>query len=151
LGIDGNKKIHGRKHQLAVDAQGMLIDVHAHAANENDSKASLPLIERLKKRFPTLVYAHVDNGYVGDATAKLEKEGMAVTVPPKKGKGFAAQPVRWRVERSIAWLKNWRRLCADYERTTASSEAFVWLAGIGQMLSRQPHAHRLEKPGRVNY
>lgn len=136
LGYDGNKKVHGRKHQLAVDSQGFLLGVLAHPANESDSRSSLPLIRESVADWSTLQRAHVDHGYAGDATRLLEDLGLVAVLPPKQGKGFAVQPLRWKVERSIAWLKNHRRLCSDFERTTRSTEAFIWLAGLVVKLRR---------------
>ena len=51
-------------------------------------------------------------------------------------RGFVAQPKRWVVERTFGWLNRSRRLSKDYERTTASSEAFVKVAMIHLMLRR---------------
>src|SRR5258708_28547409 len=53
-GIDGNKKIRGRKHQIAADSQGILLAMEVHAANESDSKACLKLILSVKKQHPNL-------------------------------------------------------------------------------------------------
>ena len=57
-----------------------------------------------------------------------------VRKPP--GPGLAVQPKRWVVERTFAWLGRWRRLSKDYERTCASTEAFVTVAMIGLMARR---------------
>ena len=44
--------------------------------------------------------------------------------------GFAVQPKRWIVERTLGWL-NWsRRLSKDYEQTTASSQAWIDVSSI---------------------
>ena len=43
---------------------------------------------------------------------------------------FKLLPMRWIVERNFAWLDNCRRLSKDYERLTASTEAFIYLAQI---------------------
>ncbi len=42
--------------------------------------------------------------------------------------GFVVQPRGWVVERTSAWLGRSRRLSKEYERTTASSEAFIEVA-----------------------
>lgn len=45
-------------------------------------------------------------------------------------KGFAVQPKRWLVERTISWL-NWsRRLSKDYEQSTRSSQAWIDVSAI---------------------
>ncbi len=52
--------------------------------------------------------------------------------------GFAAQPRRWVVERTFAWLGLFRRLSKDYERCPVSSEATIYLASIFTLLKRLP-------------
>jgi transposase len=83
-----------------------------------------------------MCYAHVDHGYVGDAANTLWATGFTVTIPLKPCGPFKVIPIRWRVERSIAWMKNWRRLACDYERTVVSSTAWIKLAGAAQMLRK---------------
>jgi putative transposase len=65
------------------------------------------------------------------------KEGVAVDwqrlLPPK---GFLVLPRRWVVERTIAWIDQSRRMSKDYERSCASSEAFVYAAMIRLMTRR---------------
>ena len=39
-------------------------------------------------------------------------------------------PQRWIVERTFAWLMNFRRLVMDYERTTESVESYIYIAMI---------------------
>ena len=52
-------------------------------------------------------------------------------VQPAPGQvGFAVQPKRWIVERSIAWLCWSRRLSKDYEQTTSSSQAWIDVSAI---------------------
>jgi putative transposase len=38
------------------------------------------------------------------------------------------------VERSFGWLGRYRRLCRDFEHTTDSSEAMVYVASIRRTL-----------------
>lgn len=51
-------------------------------------------------------------------------------------KGFVVLPKRWIVERTFAWLARYRRHSKDYEKTTASSEAFTCIAIINVMSTR---------------
>jgi transposase len=57
------------------------------------------------------------------------KEGMKVDwqklMPPK---GFVVLPRRWVVERTFSWIDQNRRMSKDYERLTATSEAFIYVA-----------------------
>jgi len=43
---------------------------------------------------------------------------------------------RWVVERTFAWLGQWRRLAKDYEQSPRSTEAFMQIAMIVLMLNR---------------
>jgi hypothetical protein len=46
------------------------------------------------------------------------------------GNGFKPLSLRWKIERTIAWM-NWdRRLSKDYECTITSSESMIYLPNI---------------------
>jgi putative transposase len=68
------------------------------------------------------------------------KEGVAVDwehlLLPK---GFQVLPRRWIVERTIAWIDQYRRMSKDYERLCASGEALVYAAMIRLMTRRLAH------------
>ena len=51
-------------------------------------------------------------------------------------KDFVVLPKRWIVERTFAWLARHRRHSKDYEKTTASGEAFTYIAMIYLMSKR---------------
>lgn len=50
--------------------------------------------------------------------------------------GFEVLPIRWAVERTIAWANFYRRLVRDYERTVENSAAWVIWANISLTLNR---------------
>jgi transposase len=50
--------------------------------------------------------------------------------------GFVVLPKRWIVERTFAWIVRYRRHSKDYEKTTASSEAMIYIAMINLMSRR---------------
>jgi transposase len=64
--------------------------------------------------------------------------GWRVVVVRKLAKqvGFRVLPVRWRVERTLAWLGRNRRLAKDYEELADCSEAHLYIASISLMLKR---------------
>ena len=51
-------------------------------------------------------------------------------------KGFVVLPMRWIVERTLAWLSKNRRLSKDYEFEPKSSEAMIKWAMIALMVRR---------------
>ena len=61
---------------------------------------------------------------------------LAIVRRPAGAVGFVPLPKRWVVERTFAWLKRCRRLSADREKSTLSSEAMIRLAMIHLMLHR---------------
>jgi putative transposase len=65
------------------------------------------------------------------------KEGVKVDwqklMPPQ---GFVVLPRRWVVERTFSWIDQNRRMSKDYERLTATSEAFIYVAMTRLMVRR---------------
>lgn len=51
-------------------------------------------------------------------------------------KGFVVLHRRWVVERTFAWLGNYRRLSKDYEFTVFSADAMIYAAMSHLMLRR---------------
>jgi len=84
----------------------------------------------------------VDGGYAGQLAqwrAQLPRPRhlrMEVVKRPQDAKGFILLPKRWVVERTFAWLANFRRLSKDYEVKTTHSEAFIHIAS-GSLLTRR--------------
>ena len=61
---------------------------------------------------------------------------------PAQQKGFQVLLKRRIVERTFAWLSRYRRLSKDYEGLPSTSEAWIYVAQIRQLLRR--HVRRLE-------
>lgn len=108
----------------------MRVDVHS--ATPHDSNCAKSVLFGLKEEFPRLVKILADRGYQGDLQQwfHLHTRGclLSIVKPDVNTKGFQVQQWRWGVERSFAWLGNFRRLSKDYEITTSSSKAFIQLA-----------------------
>ncbi len=139
-GIDGNKKIKGRKEHIVVDTLGLPMAVSIHEANVHDSKGAPQVIEKLEYKFPRLTKILADGGYKGSlGDWMLEKFGWTMEIvlrPDECPSKFAVLPKRWIVERSFSWLENYRRLTIDYEFKADSAEAMVQLAFISIIIKR---------------
>ncbi len=133
-GIDGNKKIKGRKEHIVVDTLGLPMSVSIHEANIHDSKGAEQTIEKLEHKFPRLSKILADGGYRGTLKDWVaNKFGWSLDVvlrPDECPSKFKVLPKRWIVERSFAWLENFRRLTIDYEFLANTAEAMVQLAFI---------------------
>ena len=136
-GYDGHKKVNGRKRHIVVDTLGLVLVIVVHAANMHDSPAARLVVSRLAQQgFERLSKLLADSAY-GKKLARWMKKsyGMILEVV-KVGElaGFQVVPMRWKVERTFAWM-NWsRRLSKDYECGVSSHESFVYLSNINRML-----------------
>jgi len=131
-GFDAGKKVKGRKRHLLVDILGLLVVVLVTAANVQDRDAVPQLLAAGRAASSRLTNVLVDGAYTGDVVAEASKRtGIEVTMVKRPDiKGFVVVPKRWIVERSFGWLNRDRRLSKDYERTSASSEAWIQLSFI---------------------
>ena len=139
-GIDGNKRIKGRKEHIIVATLGFPLAIAIHEADLHDSKGAPQAIEKLSCKFLRLSKILEDGGYRGKpADWVLKKFGWELDVVlradecPSK---FQVISKRWIVERSFAWLENYGRLTIDYEFLAETAEAMVQIAFIQIMLNR---------------
>jgi len=99
-----------------------------------------PLIPPAKRggRRRTVVVRQVVNGAMfAQAVAEhLPKLAVEIVKRSDKAKGFEVLPMRWVVERALAWLNRCRRLAKDFENLTDNALAFLRLASIRLMLRR---------------
>jgi transposase len=145
----GEKNTNGRKRQLWVDIRGNLCAIWVHAADLADREALVLMLDQFADRFPRVVVILVDAGYRAEWLDELAQEyGIEIRVveKPATQQGFVVQPLRWIVERSIAWLGRYRRLVRDYEALPQSSEAWIHLASIGRLLQRLFPNPAVERP-----
>ena len=61
---------------------------------------------------------------------------LEVVKRPDEARGFVLVHWRWIVERTMAWLLNYRRLSKDYEYTVYSADAMIYAAMVHLMLRR---------------
>lgn len=133
-GYDGGKKVKGRKRSLATDTQGNILAAGVSAASVHDSKAVHVLKEQVED-YSTITTIFADGAFKG--AAPFDRNGkIKWKVVNKKGGPFKVLPKRWVVERSIAWLTNFRRLAKDYEKNIECSKAMIIMAAITITLNK---------------
>jgi len=138
-GIDGGKKIKGRKEHIIVDTLGLPMAVRVHAANIHDSLGAVDTIELLKYKFPRLKKIIADGGYRGKLVDVVKEFGWDLSVvlrPNESSKKFQVIPLRWIVERTFSWIENYRRMTTDYEYKTDSAEAMLQITFCQIMLRK---------------
>ncbi|MFD5081665.1 IS5 family transposase [Kitasatospora sp. NPDC058406] len=137
-GIDVGKKIVGRKRNIVTDTLGLLLAVLVTAASVHDGTAGQQLLTRVAADHPTMRKAWADMGYKNAVIEHGATLGIDVEIVLRDPttRGFAVQPRRWVVERTLGWLMNHRRLARDYEALPARSEAMIHVAMISLMTRR---------------
>jgi putative transposase len=138
-GVDGGKKVKGRKQHIITDTMGLLLVVIVHAANIHDSQAAYDVINKLRGRFSRMIKIFADGGYRGELIEKIQKSFgwiLDIVLRSDHNKSFIVLPKRWVVERTFAWFESYRRLSKDYEYHTDTSETMIQLAMIRLMLNR---------------
>lgn len=133
---------------LAVDGTGIPLTFLTEAANISEFRLALQTIDSIsvasrplhpRKRPESLV---ADKGY--DAKwlrTALRKRTITPYIPKRRKQGQVEEPryngtikdkyaTRWIVERTNAWLQNYRRITVRWDRYPDSYEAFIELACI---------------------
>lgn len=123
---------------MAVDTLGLIWALMVVPASTQDRAGGTPLIEKLRAVVKRIKIVWGDSHFDAALRHAWARWGWAgVVVTKVVGQvGFLPQKKRWIVERTFGWLNRSRRLSKDYERTTASSEAFIEVAMIHLMLRR---------------
>ncbi len=106
----------------------------------NDTQPTLLINNGKLLKKSSIRKKEADGGYRGNlADWVLDKFGWELEVvlrPDECPSKFKVIPKRWIVERSFAWLENFRRLTIDYEYHADTAEAMVQLAFCKIMLSK---------------
>ena len=97
-------------------ARRRLLMAAVSPADLHDSHGGVALLQASRQLWPFLGHCFADRAYrgerVGTATAITVK-----IVEPKDGQtGFAVQPRRWVIERTLGWIGRCRRLAAGIHR-----------------------------------
>lgn len=137
-GYAGAKQVTGRKRHGLVNTLGLLLAVAVTSAAVSDS-AGRALVLTRRRGCKKVRQVWVDQGYTAGAQVRTWNRwriSLTHVMRPAGQRGFVVLPRRWVVERSFAWLMQYRRLRSDYEVHLKQSEAMIQLAMIRVMLRR---------------
>ena len=126
----------GSKHHLLVDATGIPLAWTLTGGNRNDITQLIPLLDAVPhvrgrvgrpRRRPDKVIA--DRGYDSDGHRReLRRRGIKPEIARRNtGHGSGLGRYRWVVERTFAWLHQFKRLLVRYDRRAEIHEAFLAL------------------------
>lgn len=134
-GIGCTKAGKGIKIMILVDARGLPVAVDTAPANRHETRLVQGMFDfMLPFEQPPRIIG--DKAYDSDALdATLAKQGIELIAPHRSnrrpenktqdGRALRRYSRRWTVERTIAWLHHFRRLCIRWERSTALFQGFL--------------------------
>jgi putative transposase len=137
-GVRRGKKVRGRKRHLVVDTLGVVWGLVVTPASVPDWDGAWEVLLGAKRASPRWVRVFADSAYGAIVFWAVWFVRVAVLLVRKATgqKGFVVQSKRWVVERTLGWLKRYRRLAKDQERTIGSSTAWVSVAMIHVLVRR---------------
>jgi putative transposase len=137
-GIDGGKKVNGRKRHIITDTHGLVLGAKVGAANEHDGKGGTHVYMENFKFLSALVHVFGDNAYGGVFRKLMDKHNVKLEIAAKQEstKGFVPVAVRWVTECTFGWFNFYRRLSKDYERNVENSVSVIYIAQIQILLNR---------------
>lgn len=121
-----------------VDTEGLLLKPFVSEAHYADGTVGQWLLPGLRERLPRLKKLWADGAYRGAFVEQAAELGIDVEITTRLSdqSGFQVIPRRWVVERTFAWLGNYRRLSKDYEYWVYTSDAMIYAAMVRIMVRR---------------
>jgi transposase len=138
-GWDNAKKVNGRKHHIAVDTSGLLLEVLVTSTSVQDRDAARPLLFNLTRARRRIRLAWAGSVYAGPLlpwAAAWLKLTVQIVKRPGNLHTFQVLPRPVVVERTLAWITSYRRCARDCERLSAHHEAMILWAMITLMTRR---------------
>ena len=120
-----------------MDTLGLIHSLVIHEANIHDSVGAKLVFLKAKNKMPLLQTIWADAGYRG-----LLIWYVWITfhwflyIVERVSKDFKVLPHRWIVERTFAWMNNYRVLSKDYEYSPFSSEGMVYTSMLHLMIRK---------------
>jgi len=135
--VGKTKRGKGTKLVVVVDGAGVPLALTVHSASPSETKMIEPTLDRLPRQPERLI---LDRAFDSDRFRdRLAARGIDPIVPYRKravsmryndGRKRRRYRKRWKVERTFAWLGNFRRVLVRHERKHWIWRAFVHLACV---------------------
>lgn len=152
--VGKTKRGKGTKWMVVVDGRGIPLGDHLCSASPSEvrlAETTLAAIRVARRHHPGRprqkpLRVIADKGYDSDALrARLRRRGILLIAPhrsnrhrtpPQDGRILRRYKRRWTVERTFAWLGNFRRLVVRYDRSLSIYRAFFHIACFMIVLRR---------------
>jgi len=138
LKVGKTKRGKGTKLMVLVDGRGTPLGLHVDSASPSEMKLALPTIKTIKVTGGKPEQLIGDRGYDSNTVrTDLVKEGIEPIIPARgnnkkathqDGRKLRKYRKRWIVERTNAWIQNFRRLVVRYERSADIYTGLIHMA-----------------------
>jgi transposase len=139
-GYDPAKRVVGRKRHALTDPDGRLLMAAVSPPDLHDSHGGVTLLRASRQLWLFLAHCFADRAYRGERVGTVTTITVEIVEPEDGQTGFAVQPRRWVVERTLGWIGRCRRLARDHEATVSSALAFFVLAAAMVLVRRLARA-----------
>lgn len=122
-----------------MDTLGLVLKAFVTEASYGDREVASWLLPLLPEKFARLKKLWADGSYTGDWIEDLGQDfpiDLEIVKREDGERGFKVIPWRWVVERTFAWLTQYRRLSKDYEYLVTTSDTLIYAAMVRLMLRR---------------
>ena len=135
--VGKTKRGKGTKTMVLADARGLPLAATIASASPHESLLIEPLLDSriLRRRPQRLIYDKAaDNDPLRERLARRGVDLIAphrsnrTAAPTQDGRKLRRYRRRWKIERSISWLQNFRRLVTRYEYLDFLFHGFVQMA-----------------------
>jgi len=123
---------------VVVDGQGIPLGSHLTSASPSEVRLAEQTLESIGPRRKHLLRVIADRGYDSDPLRwrLIDQDVLLISphrcnrraAPLNDGRWLRRYRKRWKIERTFAWLGNYRRLVVRYDRTLSMYHTFFHIA-----------------------
>lgn len=131
-GGNENRKVIYLKNKILADRDGDIQEGATTLTNIHESMSAYALVAMLVTAYPWIRRIYADRGCQGKFIEEVKKDfGMDVEISHSNYSGrFVHTKKRWVIERTIALLDDFRRLCRNYENPIAVANEMLMVAAV---------------------
>jgi putative transposase len=134
---DGLRLLLESAHSRLSHLEHLWLDAGYEGRGKRRVEETLDLSVEIVRRPPKPIPEKVARVWAEEWAKEGRKVDWQRLMPPR---GFRVLPRRWVVERTFSWLSQNRRMSKDYEKLTATAEAFIYAAMTRLMVRRLARA-----------
>lgn len=139
VGVDGGKKIKGRKRHIITDTMGLVLGVVITAANAHDGTVGIKVFSKIKVLLQRVKKVFADGRYKGsfeDFIKELLKAEVEISSRTPTEKGFVPSQGSLGIRKDFWMVQFFSSVRQGLQKTIESSAEWILLANSQIILSR---------------